>query len=71
LFDFRKKVPEFEIWVLIFYTILVWNASQLKNISARNRYKCKGSPVTGLEGPREFQELKKLPRFLDNGTGWW
>jgi hypothetical protein len=28
------------------------------------------SPVTGLEWPRGFQEVK-VPRFLDNGTGWW
>jgi len=28
------------------------------------------SPVTGLERPRGFQEVK-VPRFRDNGTGWW
>jgi hypothetical protein len=28
------------------------------------------SPVTGLEWPRRFQEVKVL-RFLDNGTVWW
>jgi hypothetical protein len=28
------------------------------------------SPVTGLEWPRGFQEVE-VPRFLDNGTGWW
>jgi len=28
------------------------------------------SPVTGPEGPRGFQEIK-VPRFRDNGTGWW
>jgi hypothetical protein len=32
--------------------------------------KGKGSPVTGLEWPRGFQEVN-VPRFLDNGTGWW
>jgi hypothetical protein len=26
--------------------------------------------LTGLEWPRGFQEVK-VPRFLDNGTGWW
>jgi hypothetical protein len=30
----------------------------------------KSSPVTGLEWPREFQEVE-VPTFLDNGTGWW
>jgi hypothetical protein len=24
----------------------------------------------GLKWPREFHEVK-VPRFLDNGTGWW
>jgi hypothetical protein len=28
------------------------------------------SSVTGVEGPRGFQEVK-VPRFLYNGTGWW
>jgi len=28
------------------------------------------SPVTGLEWPGGFQEVK-APRFHDNGTGWW
>jgi hypothetical protein len=27
------------------------------------------SPVTGLEWPRGFQEVK-VPTFLDNGTVW-
>jgi len=28
------------------------------------------SHVTGLEWPRGFQEVK-VPRFHDNGIGWW
>jgi hypothetical protein len=28
------------------------------------------SPVTGLECPRAFLEIK-VPRFHDNNTGWW
>ena len=31
---------------------------------------CKSSPVTGLDWPRGFQEVK-VPRFHDNGTGRW
>ena len=31
---------------------------------------CVNRPVTGLEWPRGFQEVK-VPRFHDNGTGWW
>jgi hypothetical protein len=32
--------------------------------------KGKSSRVTVLEWPRGFQEAT-VPRFLDNGTGWW
>jgi hypothetical protein len=35
-----------------------------------NTGKKKSSPVTGLEWPRGFQEVK-VPRFHDNGTRWW
>jgi len=28
------------------------------------------SPVTGLEWPSGFQEVK-VRRLHDNGTGWW
>jgi hypothetical protein len=28
------------------------------------------NPVTGLDWPRGFQEVK-VTRFHDNGTGWW
>jgi hypothetical protein len=28
------------------------------------------SAVSGLQWPRGFQEVK-VPRFHDNGTGWW
>jgi hypothetical protein len=30
----------------------------------------KFSPITGREWPRGFQEVQ-VPRFRDNGTGWW
>ena len=33
-------------------------------------YSKRSSPVTGLEWPRGFQEVK-VPRFNDNGTGRW
>ena len=33
-------------------------------------FKAKISPVTGVEWPRGFQEVK-VPGFHDNGTGWW
>ena len=36
----------------------------------RERYKQQSSPVTGLEWPRGFREVK-VPKLHDNGTGWW
>ena len=39
-------------------------------IEITDRIKIKISPVTGLEWPRGFQEVK-VPRFHDNGTGRW
>jgi len=30
----------------------------------------KGKDKAGLEWPRVFQKVK-VPRFQDNGTGWW
>jgi len=30
----------------------------------------KSSPIAGPEGPRVFHEVK-VPRWPDNGTGWW
>ena len=38
-----------------------------KNVKVKVKVK---HPVTGLEWPRGFQEVK-APRFLDNGTEWW
>jgi len=35
-----------------------------------NETEKQSSPVTGLEWPRGFQEVK-APRFRDSGTGWW
>jgi hypothetical protein len=38
-------------------------------VSDKKLEKC-SSPVTGLEWPRGFQQVK-VPRFLYNYTGWW
>jgi hypothetical protein len=42
------------------------------NLLSREPLEIKGkiSPVTGLEWPRGFQEVK-VPRFHDNVTGRW
>jgi len=33
-------------------------------------YCCCCRPITGLDRPRGLQKVK-VPRFPDNGTGWW
>jgi hypothetical protein len=43
------------------------------NVPVERKWKCvagKAAPVTGLDRPRGFQEVK-VPRFRDSGTGWW
>jgi len=41
-----------------------------QNQCPRITYKRSSRPITGLDSPRGFQEVK-VPRFSDNGTGWW
>ena len=36
----------------------------------RRKGKGKSDPLTGLDRPRGFQEVK-VPRLHHNGTGWW
>jgi len=45
---------------------------RIRKRNNKNTLKGKGKavPFTGLEWPRVFQEVK-VPRFHDNGTGWW
>jgi len=45
---------------MLFFSRISWGNVNIRVISA----------VTGLEWPRVFQEVK-VPRFHDNGTGWW
>jgi hypothetical protein len=40
------------------------------HLSGFSAYPYKSSPVTGLGWARGFQEVK-VPRFHENGTGWW
>jgi hypothetical protein len=42
----------------------------MQNAFDKDAVKRYSSPVTGLEWPRGFQEVK-VSRFHDNGTGWW
>jgi len=41
-----------------------------KGIHSTATEKRQSSPVTGLDRPRGFQEVKVF-RFRDKGTGWW
>ena len=56
--------------VVIFRTFLFLSMSYLKFTYLNVKGKGKAVPITGLEWPRGFQEVK-VPRFHDNGTGWW
>ena len=49
-----------------------WSASRSGRYTYRRKNPVKGKsvPLQGLEWPRGFQEVK-VPRFHDNGTGWW
>jgi len=42
--------------------IRIFSFSYILKVVKQSRY--------GLEWPRGFQEVK-VPRFHDNGTGWW
>jgi hypothetical protein len=47
------------------------DGGKVVSLTHRPQLKVKvSSPVTGLEWPRGFQEVK-VPRFHDKGTGWW
>ena len=50
--------------------ILKVNCELLKEMLLCRRATVMSSHVTGLGWPRGFQEVK-VPRFHDNGTGWW
>jgi len=51
--------------------IWITNLKSLKSLNKCSLNKTtKSSPVTGLDWPRGFQRVK-VPRFHDNGTGWW
>jgi hypothetical protein len=42
----------------------------LNNVYTFSDFRIVSSPVSGLEWPRGFQEVK-VPTLHDNGTGWW
>ena len=47
-----------------------YHPSYLPLMVSDHTLKRQSSPVTGLERPRGFQQVK-VPTFHDNGTGWW
>ena len=61
--------PPTECAVPVPHVTSIWftTSSGWQLIKNLKRY---SSPVTGLEWPRGFQEVK-VPRLHDNSTGWW
>jgi len=62
----RQTVTHFTTYWISTLTFISTEVSILKCFVPKK--KC--SPVTGLEWPRGFQEVK-VHKFHDNGTGWW
>jgi hypothetical protein len=60
--NIQKKHDASKLVLLLFCAAMHLHLQQLHRV--------KSSPVTGLEWPRGFQEVK-VPRFHDNGTGRW
>ena len=52
------------------YGLIKWAKTESCDVEEAARGKRSISPVTGLEWPRGFQEVK-VPRLRENGTGWW
>jgi hypothetical protein len=61
---FYYRLHELQHYVEIFIKL----SGDFLDLLSRNKNKT-SSPVTGLEWPRGFQEVK-VPIFHDNGTGW-
>ena len=61
------KFKKIDCWVAFAPLCIPYTQMSLTN---SNTVKGKAVPLTGLEWPRGFQEVK-VPRFHDNGTGWW
>ena len=61
------RLPRTAFQLHIFYQLIIeYNGHEAANVTLAS----KSSPITGLEAPRGFQEVK-VPIFRDNGTGWW
>ena len=63
----KRAVKTYEVEVSVRKALLITlYAAQ----GGSRRIAVKSSPITGLDRPRGFQEVK-VPRFRDNGTRWW
>jgi hypothetical protein len=70
-FTYSSCNPNFCLYNIIFTQLYIDVRRDLVRTSLLHFIiKRQNSPVTGLEWPRGFQEVK-VPRFHDNGTGWW
>ena len=60
------KVATFAASIVAVSAMKILQHCQIESLAKNS----KSSPVTGLEWPRGFQEVK-VPRFHENGTEWW
>jgi len=59
-----------ERYVVLLCSVLCFkHTDSLVSANAKSMLKVKSVPITGLNRPRGFQEVK-VPTFRDNGTGW-
>jgi hypothetical protein len=65
------KMKEWRIWIGLVWLMIETNGDNCEDGNIVIIIFTKGSsPVTVLEWPRACQEVK-VPRFHNNGTGWW
>ena len=67
---FKKAYVMGEEYRLKLISFVISDILRTSFMEVKIRDTIKSSPVSGLEWPKGFQEVK-VPRLHDNGTGWW
>jgi len=67
---FKKAYVMGEEYRLKLISFVISDILRTSIMEVKIRDTIKSSPVSGLEWPKGFQEVK-VPRLHDNGTGWW
>jgi len=65
-----REFEKFQIFLSLNASLIHFMTMNDMARSTRWKQESSSSPVTGLEWPRGFQEVK-VPRFHDNCIGWW